>query len=136
LQKEAEFRSLFIESADVGENHKLFMISSKKINIMIAKFPSRKGLSILAVILLNFLSPHAIAYDDHNDRSLSVVKNPCDSSGASESGNASGLSDAVGPSISIETSSAAQNDIDRENAPEGAMYSSSNNPLSLSHFKV
>jgi len=96
---------------------------------MIAKLPLRKGLFILAVILLNFLSLNATGYDDHNDRSLSVVKNTCDGCRASESGNASGLSDAVGPSISIETSSAAQNDIDRENVPEVATYSSSNNPL-------
>jgi hypothetical protein len=96
---------------------------------MIAKLPLRKGLSILAVILLNFLSLNATAYDDHNDRSLSLVRNSCDSCRASESGNASGLSEAIGPSISEDTSSAAQNKMDPANASVGAAYSSSCYPL-------
>ena len=96
---------------------------------MIAKLSLGKGLLILAIILLIFLSPHAIAYNELNDRSLSVAAKSCDSCRASEWGNPSGLSEAVGPSISIDTSSAAQNGMDRENASAGATYSSSNNPL-------
>jgi hypothetical protein len=83
----------------------------------------------LLVILLNFLSLHATAYNEHNDRSLSVVAKSCDSCRASESGNASGLSEAIGPSTSEDTSSAAQNKMDPANASEGAAYSSSYNPL-------
>lgn len=86
---------------------------------------------LLSVLLLNFLSPIAIAYNENSNKYLSAMDRSCDRCRASESepANAAGLSENARHFISDASSSDAKNYTVFANVSNAAVGLSPNGPL-------